>query len=71
MNDRINAASAEEPPRVEYDGRPLGSFDKSTLIEMIADLLAQLDAANGEVAIVRRELERTRATAGKGFTRGR
>ncbi|HEY9346100.1 MAG TPA: hypothetical protein VIQ53_12360 [Inquilinus sp.] len=71
MNDQINAASAEEPPRVEYDGRPLGSFDKSTLIEMIADLIAQLDVANGDLAMVRREIERTRATAGKGFNRGR
>ena len=71
MNDWINAACAEESPRVEYDGRPLESFDQMTLIEMIADLIAQLDVANGELAMVHHELERTRATAGKGFNRGR
>lgn len=71
MNDRINAASAEEPPRIEYDGRPLDSFDKTTLCAMIADLIAQLDAADVEVASLRRQVERMRSATGKGFTRGR
>lgn len=71
MSHQPDTSPVVEAPRIEYDGRPLDSFDKTTLCAMIADLIAQLDAADVEVASLRREVERMRSATGKGFTRGR
>lgn len=65
------ATATTATPRIEYAGQPLHRFGKDTLIRMIADLIAELDAANAEIALTRRALDRARAASGKGFTRGR
>ena len=71
MNDQAVTTPPDDLPRIEYEGRPLESFDKPTLIAMISDLVAELDAANEALAMAERQIERMKATTGKGFTRGR
>jgi hypothetical protein len=71
MNDQAVTTTTDDAPRIEYEGRPLESFDEATLIAMITDLVAQLDAANEALTTAERQIERLKATAGKGFTRGR
>jgi hypothetical protein len=71
MNDQAVTTTTDDALRIEYEGRPLESFDKPTLIAMIADLVSQLDAANEALTTAERQIERLRATVGKGFSRGR
>ncbi len=54
MNDQAVTTPPDDLPRIEYEGRPLESFDEATLIAMIADLVSQLDAANEALATAER-----------------